>query len=267
GFGSGSGNLRYREIQNSNWRSRCEEQAVNNIKSSQEIPVRQNAGNEDIPNLTCEEYDGIPFNERPSRPAQCMSVIIGFDDNKIRSSTPASKLPCDEGLTLESYLNLSNQKKRPRPMNIGDVLNDDEHTAKISKNATRRKRRAEKQLREIVGRLGQGPVNYKKLAEEIKVEVSLMDLFQISPDMTKAFKKLSTRVNEKTMKERMRRELPVRRETENNDLNVESEGTGDLENKKEWKPSHSLASDKRISSPLALLASANFIRLQSGKQS
>ncbi|KAI1001941.1 hypothetical protein K3495_g6268 [Podosphaera aphanis] len=172
GFGSGSGNLRYREIQNSNWRSRCEEQAVNNIKSSQEIPVRQNAGNEDIPNLTCEEFDGIPFNERPSRPAQCMSVIIGFDDNKIRSPTPASKLPCDEGLTLESYLNLSNQKKRPRPMNIGDVLNDEEHTAKISKNATRRKRRAEKQLREIVGHLGQGPVNYKKLAEEIKVEVS-----------------------------------------------------------------------------------------------
>ncbi|KAI1000633.1 hypothetical protein K3495_g7566 [Podosphaera aphanis] len=92
-------------------------------------------------------------------------------------------------------------------MNIENILND-EHAAKILKKSAKRERRVVKQLREILGRIGKGPVNYKKLAEEIKVEVSLMDLFQISPDLSKEFQKLSTRVNARTMKERMKNELP-----------------------------------------------------------
>ena len=52
-------------------------------------------------------------------------------------------------------------------------------------------------LREIVGRQGKGPINYQKLVEDIKVEVSLMDLFQMSPDLSRAFRTLSTRVNKK----------------------------------------------------------------------
>ncbi|RKF83279.1 hypothetical protein GcM1_161012 [Golovinomyces cichoracearum] len=65
------------------------------------------------------------------------------------------------------------------------------------KKANKRGRRAARQLREIVGRYGMGPVNYKKMARKIKVEISLMDLFQMSPDLSKAFRKLSTRVNER----------------------------------------------------------------------
>ncbi|KAI0991705.1 hypothetical protein K3495_g16482, partial [Podosphaera aphanis] len=113
----------------------------------------------------------------------------------------------DKGLTLESYLNTANSKKRSRAMDIENLLND-EHAAKVLKKSAKRERRVVKQLREIVGRMGKGPVDYKKLAEEIKVEVSLMDLFQISPDLSKEFRKLSTRVNVRTMKERMRNELP-----------------------------------------------------------
>ncbi|KAI1006690.1 hypothetical protein K3495_g1529 [Podosphaera aphanis] len=108
-------------------------------------------------------------------------------------------------------------------MDIEDLLNDDEQSANMQKKSSRRTKRAVRQPREIVGRLGKGPVDYKKLAEEIKVEVSLMDLFQISPDMSKAFRKFSTRVNERTMREQMRNELPKRKivEDRNDDDNSE----------------------------------------------
>ncbi|KAI0992206.1 hypothetical protein K3495_g15980, partial [Podosphaera aphanis] len=175
-----------------------------------------------IPLLTCEEYDGKACNEQTSTSARCMSVIIGYKKDK-KSSESDSEDFGEEGLTLESYLNTSNSKKRTRPMDIDNLLNDDEQDAKMRKKNSRRARRAERQLREIVGRIGKGPVNYKKLAEDIKVEVSLMDLFQISPDLSKAFRKISTRVNAMTMRERMRDELPKKKTIDEHDDDNSSE--------------------------------------------
>ncbi|KAI0992038.1 hypothetical protein K3495_g16148, partial [Podosphaera aphanis] len=161
GFGSGSGSLRFRDIQNSNWRNKYEEPAMNPNQRSRETPERKDTETkENIRHLTYQEFDDAPLNERSSRSAQSMSVIIGFDEER-RPLKASAKPQCDEGLTLESYLNMTSQKKRPRPMNIEDLLNDEEQTAKIQKKSTRRQRRAVKQLREIVGRQGQGPVNYK----------------------------------------------------------------------------------------------------------
>ncbi|KAI1005917.1 hypothetical protein K3495_g2303 [Podosphaera aphanis] len=221
------GGFRYRELKNSNWRGRSYKDTVDKERqtistTSQQlrhnVEQHQSSSREEdgIPLLTCEEFDGKECKERKPTSARCMSVLIGYDKEKKKSSDSDIDEFGEEGLTLESYLNTSNSKKRERPMDIDNLLNDDESSAKMQKKGSKRTRRAERQLREIVGRLGKGPVNYRKLAEEIKMEVSLMDLFQISPDMSKAFRKLSTRVNELTMKERMRNELPkTRRETVN----------------------------------------------------
>lgn len=62
--------------------------------------------------------------------------------------------------------------------------------------------------REIVGQQKKGPVSYKKSAVEIRVDLSLMELFKISQDLSKAFRTLSTRINENTVRKRMKNELP-----------------------------------------------------------
>ncbi|KAI0993540.1 hypothetical protein K3495_g14644 [Podosphaera aphanis] len=174
GFGSGPGNFRYREIQNSNWRHREMEEMGRQIARPQdEQPTRNVERNEDVPHMTCEEFDGKPCKERPSNSARCMSVIIGFEKEKIGQSMSASEGVKEKGLTLKSYLNAANSKKRARTMDIENILND-ELAAKILKKSVKRERRVVKQLREIVGRIGKGPVNYKKSAEDIKVEVSLI---------------------------------------------------------------------------------------------
>ncbi|KAI0992116.1 hypothetical protein K3495_g16070, partial [Podosphaera aphanis] len=89
-----------------------------------------------------------------------------------------------------------NSRKRVR---IDDILND-QHDFRTPRKRSARTKRVEakiRELREIVGRRGRGPVDYIKLAEEIKVPINLLDLFQISPDLVKNFKKISTRTNQK----------------------------------------------------------------------
>lgn len=60
-----------------------------------------------------------------------------------------------------------------------------------------RKKRVTKQLKQIVGRIGLEPINYKDVMQDFKVTLSLMDLMQISPDFAKNVRQLSTRANEK----------------------------------------------------------------------
>ncbi|RKF65339.1 hypothetical protein OnM2_009027, partial [Erysiphe neolycopersici] len=64
---------------------------------------------------------------------------------------------------------------------------------KSAKKAHRRGQRAQQHLREIVGRSGKGPINYTKFSEEIRVNVSLLDLFQISPLSTRIVQKRGTK--------------------------------------------------------------------------
>ncbi|POS83424.1 hypothetical protein EPUL_004130, partial [Erysiphe pulchra] len=70
------------------------------------------------------------------------------------------------------------------------------------RNQKRSERKVIRHLREIVGQQGKGSINYQKLAEDIKVEVSLINLFQMSPDLSKAFRSLSTRINRRLEKRR-----------------------------------------------------------------
>ena len=57
-----------------------------------------------------------------------------------------------------------------------------------------------RQLREIVGREGLGPMDYRELAARISVPLNLLELFQLSPEVSKQFRKLSTRKNQKRKK-------------------------------------------------------------------
>ncbi|KAI0994798.1 hypothetical protein K3495_g13383 [Podosphaera aphanis] len=142
------------------------------------------------------------------------SITLGFEDQALENRVLKQEKIVrfkergkDNDIHLDAFLNVGNDKKRARPLDIRDILNDDVQDTKVRKTGKRHKR-VMRQLREIVGRQGKGPVDYEKLAEDIQVHINLMELFQISPDLSKAFRALSTRVNEKAMKTRMKNELP-----------------------------------------------------------
>ncbi|RKF75985.1 hypothetical protein GcM1_230044 [Golovinomyces cichoracearum] len=63
------------------------------------------------------------------------------------------------------------------------------------------KRKSETKLRNIVGREGKGPLDYKKMLENTMITMSMMDFYQASPDFSRTSRKLSTRVNEKRPEE------------------------------------------------------------------
>ncbi|KAI0994823.1 hypothetical protein K3495_g13358 [Podosphaera aphanis] len=127
---------------------------------------------------------------------QSNNITLGFEEREK-----------DNDIHLDAFLNVGNDKKRARPLDTRDILNDDVQDLK---------------LHEIVGRQEKGPVDFKKLAEDIQVHITLMELFQISPDLSKAFRALSTRVNEKIMKTRMKNELPRPPELSENTISSEA---------------------------------------------
>ncbi|RKF60580.1 hypothetical protein OnM2_049057, partial [Erysiphe neolycopersici] len=213
GFNDG-GNVRYRDIENSNWRNRTLRTNEQNIFPQQAEKAKKG---DETPVLSYDEYDSAQMTETPITSGKCMSVSIGFEEKETLASKQdfSIKESIEDSiakLALESYLNGGNLKKRARPMDIHNILNEDERGSKVFKESNRRQRRTKKQLREIIGRQGKGPVSYKKLAEDIRVNLSLMELFQISPDLSKAFRTLSTRINERTMQKRMKTELPNQKE-------------------------------------------------------
>ncbi|KAI1004894.1 hypothetical protein K3495_g3324 [Podosphaera aphanis] len=52
-------------------------------------------------------------------------------------------------------------------------------------------------LRTIVGRERKGTLDYKKMLEDTKITMSMMDFYQASPDFSKSCRKFSTRINDK----------------------------------------------------------------------
>jgi len=94
-------------------------------------------------------------------------------------------------------------RKRPR-MQVSDALNSTEEDPRAPApnpwKAPKATRKAVRELREIIGRYGKGPISYTALAEQIMVPISLLDLFQISLDLSRAFRKISTWVNLKKAK-------------------------------------------------------------------
>lgn len=90
-------------------------------------------------------------------------------------------------------------------MPIRDLLNATPLPAVKAKKQKRRKG-----LQEIYARKGEGPFDFQKLAKSIQVNLSLVDLFQISPECAKQFRHLSTRRNAKTERRMMRKLEAIR---------------------------------------------------------
>ncbi|KAI0999003.1 hypothetical protein K3495_g9193 [Podosphaera aphanis] len=216
---SNSAGLRYRDIEDSKWNT-SNWRRENSRPEPQVEENHQRRNQSEIPEeITFTEFSGGNQDLDDHQFMQGYSISIGFCGNDVIMKEQASKRNvkfeenniAELGM-LDSFLNIGETNKRARPLDIHSLLNHDEQDPKIQKRAAKRERRAIRHLREIVGRQGKGPFDYKKLAEEIKVEVTLMDLFQISPDLSKAFRGLSTRVNKKFMKTRMEKELHIGQE-------------------------------------------------------
>lgn len=61
-------------------------------------------------------------------------------------------------------------------------------------------KRALKHPREIVGREVCGPINFIDLARRISIPINLLELWQVTTDAVKEFRRLSTTVNKKKSK-------------------------------------------------------------------
>ncbi|RKF80392.1 hypothetical protein GcM1_193012 [Golovinomyces cichoracearum] len=155
-----------------------------------------------------EDFTGTMFREVEAQSSYCMSVMPGISGEESTGKSQENirdrfyQAKEEQPVKLDAFLNIGDGRKRARPLDWDEILNREEKDTKSRKKENQERKKVAEQLREIIGRQGKGPFNYKRLADNIKVEVSLMDLFQVSPDLSRAFKSLSTRVTEKSMRTR-----------------------------------------------------------------
>ncbi|KAI0991656.1 hypothetical protein K3495_g16531, partial [Podosphaera aphanis] len=146
-YGTGAG-FRYRDIDDSNWRSKthCHTEKELNETSGQNIEE-----------ITYEQFTGAPIIDTGRHVGQSMSVILGVEKeirgNKMQASE--KKVRFDdysnmERITLESFLNQGDFRKRGRPLHIDELLNKEESEPKIrNKRARQREQKVLRHLREI----------------------------------------------------------------------------------------------------------------------
>lgn len=160
---------------------------------------------ENIPRITLDQFDMLR-----SLPRQNISDFAGMSATlDIDRRSPHS----ETSIELDAFLNEGESASTPqfsqpegaprkrKATTVEDLLNSDEEPpTKAAKKAHKRGQRVLRHLREIVGRFGMGPIDYKKLAESINVNISLLELFQMSPDCSKALRRLSTPLTPKMVK-------------------------------------------------------------------
>ncbi|RKF61139.1 hypothetical protein GcC1_159007 [Golovinomyces cichoracearum] len=204
---SGAG-LRYRDIDNSYWRGATKADLIKRRDTPSEAQnFEENKDPEEV-EYTYEDFTGTVLQEVETQSSYCMSVMLGIsgeestgksqENKRVRFYQAKEKQP----VKLDAFLNIGDGRKRARPLDWDEILNREEKDMKSRKKENQKREKVAKQLREIIGRRGKSSFDYKRLVEDIKVEVSLMDLFQVSPDLSRAFKSLSTRVTEKSMRTR-----------------------------------------------------------------
>ncbi|KHJ32197.1 hypothetical protein EV44_g3571 [Erysiphe necator] len=140
---------------------------------------------EGVQNLTLEQLNGNKHEDH---------ILSGrnFQGNSVSLGNGSDGFPT---VTFESYL--GEQSRKRQRVEVEDIINDG--SGESVKRAQRKSRARKGQpLTEIVGRQGKGPLDYTKLAEEMIFKVSVLDLYQMSPDLSRAFRKLSTRISKRT---------------------------------------------------------------------
>ncbi|KAI1872009.1 uncharacterized protein JN550_004212 [Neoarthrinium moseri] len=126
------------------------------------------------------------------------SLLSSATDRRSRSPGRGDRRGRDREYRERHY----RRREEGRTIPVESMLNPEER----EKTATKKKARAPRRegppapMSEIKGREGMGPLNWERIFQDIKVEFSLMDLFQASPDCARNAKYYSTRVSEKTRK-------------------------------------------------------------------
>ncbi|KHJ30453.1 hypothetical protein EV44_g5491 [Erysiphe necator] len=78
---------------------------------------------------------------------------------------------------------------------VGEAQEDEYEISEIRTGGS--KKAGNRQLKTIVGRMRQGPLNYIELAKGFKADINLLDLMQASSEVTRQFRHLGTRQRSK----------------------------------------------------------------------
>ncbi|RKF71702.1 hypothetical protein GcC1_097016 [Golovinomyces cichoracearum] len=140
---------------------------------------------QDDADITLEQLHGLVLSDDQEVTNESKTCELGLQFNSLSSSGPSKKR---QRVELEDLLN----KTTAVPTEPPNFQKNQSESKQV-----KRGKKALKHLREIVGRAGEGPVDYVEFAKRINFPVNLLEFWQISTDGAKEFRRLSTRVNEK----------------------------------------------------------------------
>lgn len=120
-------------------------------------------------------------------------LIISEENDEPSCENPKPPAKSGDSRSVSFSMAARNERKRIR---VEDLLDDTPirgvKAQKAPKVKTGMKPRV---LREIRGRDGEGPLNYRKILSDTMISISILDLFQASPEFAKESRKLSSRIN------------------------------------------------------------------------
>ncbi|RKF63112.1 hypothetical protein GcM3_141013 [Golovinomyces cichoracearum] len=146
----------------------------------------------------------MKFQEKIERVKKMQGIGFGFkaNENSRKRTRIDCESDCDENFQETQIID----NPADRILGAGHagtiprfVAPDGNLEANLKKS---RAKRSTKELQEIYGRKGEGPINYKKIFKGLMIgpTLSLMDLMQISPDFTRHLIKLSIQFNRRKKK-------------------------------------------------------------------
>ncbi|POS82297.1 hypothetical protein EPUL_004696, partial [Erysiphe pulchra] len=184
-------NFAYDNCQDS-WRWCNQGKATSEVDQNAQLSERTTGKEiEAVQNLTFEQFNG-------NKPEDHILSGGNFQGNSVSLGNGSEGFPT---VTFESYL--GEQSRKRQRVEVEEILNDGSGES-------------------IVGRQGKGPLDYTKLAEEMIVKVSLLDLYQMSPDLSRAFRKLSTRIRKSRVEDQAESEVLLAGELEDLGLGDEN---------------------------------------------
>ncbi|KAI1005900.1 hypothetical protein K3495_g2319 [Podosphaera aphanis] len=131
GYRDGGAGLRYRDIENSNWRGELRSHGGEYLGDEPTIEPKTEASRkyDDIPKYTFEKFTGTEFQEMERRPADCMSVMLKVDEGEMHLNMDSHKKRVRFGksnnkgpVTLDAYLNIGDEKKTIQAVGLGRDL-------------------------------------------------------------------------------------------------------------------------------------------------
>ncbi|KAI6247094.1 hypothetical protein HI914_05181 [Erysiphe necator] len=129
--------------------------------------------------LTLEEFADV------SQPAECASRAVEIGTMMCKAVGHEN-----DDLAAANIVEVMAAKRRRV---VEEEHENDYETRETRGGSGKAKKAGMRQLKTIVGRQGQGPMNYLELARRFKVDMNLLELMQVSPEVTRQFKRAGTR--------------------------------------------------------------------------